>query len=209
MLLLQKENLSMFKTNRKTRYPVHELIVNRWSPRAFSKTPISDDELMTLFDAARWAQNSFNNQPWRYIYARNGKGAWPTFVDLLEEGNKIWAQHASVLVLLISKKTFDYDGRPSITHTFDTGASAQNMALQGAFMDIVVHGMEGFDYKKARSVFKVPDEYQVEAMFAIGKLGKKEDLPPKLQERETPSDRKPLNEVVFENEFVTHKKEKK
>lgn len=191
----------MFKANRKSEYPVQELILNRWSPRSFSQEPISDTELMTIFDAARWAQNSFNNQPWRFIYCRNGSADWQKFLDLLEPGNKVWAQHARVLVLVISKNTFDYNGSPSKTHTFDTGAAAQNMALQASSMDIACHGMEGFDYEKARTVFNIPGDYTVEAMFAIGKLGKKEDLPEKLRERETASNRKPLKDVVFENEF--------
>ncbi len=192
----------MLKTDRKTEYPVNELILNRWSARSFSQEPISQTELMTIFDAARWAQNSFNNQPWRFIYARNGTEPWQTFLNLLVAANKVWAQHARVLVLVLSKKTFDYDGRPSVTHSFDTGAAAQNMALQAASMNIVCHGMEGFDYDGARAVFKIPHDYQVEAMFALGKTGKKEDLPEKIRERETPSNRKPINEVVFEGKFL-------
>ena len=167
----------MLKTNRKTTYPVEPLILNRWSPRAFSDEPISDAQLMTLFDAARWAQNSFNNQPWRFAYARNGSKDWQKFSDLLEPGNAVWAKNAGVLLLVISKKTFDYDGRPSRTHTFDTGAACQNLSLQAESMDIMTHGMEGFDYDKAREVFKIPADYEVEAMFAIGRLGNKEDLP--------------------------------
>lgn len=188
----------MFKTNRKSQYPIHELILNRWSARAFSDEPVSEAQLMTLFDAARWAQNSFNNQPWRYWYTRKGSASWQTFLDLLAPSNQFWAQRAAVLVLVLSKKTFDYDNRPSQTHSFDAGASAQNMALQGANMDIVVHGMEGFDYDRARMVLKVPDEYEIEAMFAIGKIGKPEDLPEKLREREKPSDRKPLSDILKE-----------
>lgn len=191
----------MLKTNRKTEYPIHELILSRWSARSFSDLPISDAELMSLFDAARWAQNSFNNQPWRYIYSRTGSSSWEKFLSLLVPANQVWAQRAKVLVLVISKNSFDYDGRPSITHSFDAGASAQLMALQGASMDIVVHGMEGFDYERARKELKIPDGYTVEAMFAIGKLGKKEDLPEKLQKSETPSDRKPLKQCIVEGEF--------
>ena len=191
----------MFKTNRKSHYPIHELILNRWSPRAFSPEPVSETELMTLFDAGRWAQNSYNNQPWRFIYAHNGDAHWQKFLNLLEPGNKEWAQLAQVLIVVISKKTFDYDNRPSITHSFDTGAAAQNMALQGAYMDIVVHGMEGFDYDRARTELKIPKDYQVEAMFAVGKIGNKNELPQKLREREIPSDRKPLEEIVFVGKF--------
>lgn len=191
----------MLKTNRKTEYPVNEFILNRWSARAFSPEPISDKELMTIFDAARWAQNSYNNQPWRFIYARHESKDWKKFLDLLVPANKVWAQNARVLVLVISKKTFDYNESPSRTHSLDTGAACQNMALQAASLDIVCHGMEGFDYDAARAAFKISDTYQVEAMFALAKLGKKEDLPEKIRERETPSDRKPIKEVVFEGNF--------
>lgn len=191
----------MFKTNRKAAYPIQEIILNRWAPRSMSEEEVSDAELMTIFEAARWAQSSYNNQPWRFIYARNGSEYWQTFLNLLVPGNFIWAQHARVLIVVLSKKTFDYDESPSRTHTFDTGAAGQNMAVQGASMNLVVHGMEGFDYDRAKQDLKVSDTYQVEAMFAVGKLGKKESLPEKLQEREKPSDRKPIKEFVFEGIF--------
>ncbi len=191
----------MLKTNRKSEYPVLEIILSRWSARAFSNEPVSETELMTLFDAARWAQNSFNNQPWRYIYARKDSSSWPKFLNLLVPANQLWAQHAQVLICVVSKNSFDYDSRPSITHSFDTGASAQLMALQAASMNIVCHGMEGFDYDRARLELHIPEDYTVEAMFAIGKLGKKEDLPEKLQKGETPSQRKPIQEVIAEGEF--------
>ena len=191
----------MLKTNRKAEYPVHELILNRWSARSFSDEPISEVELMTLFDAARWAQNSFNNQPWRYLYARKNTPSWQKFFDLLVNANQVWAQKAQVLVVAVAKTTFDYDESASRTHSFDAGASAQLLALQGAYLDIVVHGMEGFDYERARHELKVPENYSIEAMFAIGEIGKKDNLPEKLQKSETPSGRKPLKEVVAEGEF--------
>lgn len=191
----------MFKTNRKTDYPIQEIILNRWSPRAFSQEPVSDTELMTIFESARWAQSSYNNQPWRFIYTRKDSNFWPQFVDLLTPGNRVWAQNASVLLVVLSKKTFDSNGKPSRTHTFDSGAAAQNMALQGTSMGIIVHGMEGFDYHRAKTELEVPDDYQVEAMFAIGKPGDKKELPEKLQEREAPSNRKHIREFAFEGKF--------
>ena len=191
----------MFKTNRKAEFPIDPLILNRWSQRALSPEALSHEELMSLFEAARWAQNSYNNQPWRFIYARRDTPAWPTFVGLLDPGNAIWAQNGALLIARISKKTFDYDGRPSITHTFDSGAAAQNMALQGVRMDIIVHGMEGFDYERARTELGVPEEYRVEAMFAVGKVGSQEALPEKYREREVPSGRRPFSEFIFEGTF--------
>src|SRR5438046_5160868 len=92
---------------------------------------ISEQELMQLFEAARWAPSSFNAQQWRALYARRGTEHWPVFFDLLVEGNKSWAKNAAVLVLFISRKTFDYNNERSITHSFETGAGGVKFALQG------------------------------------------------------------------------------
>lgn len=117
------------------------------------------------------------------------------------EFNQSWAKNAAVLVVVISKKTFEHNGKPSITHKFDTGAAWENLALEAATRGLVAHGMEGFDYKQARQILAVPDDYDVEAMIAIGKKGRKEDLPHGLREKEIPSDRKPLVELIMEGGF--------
>lgn len=191
----------MEKTNRKAQYPVLDLILNRWSPRAMSGESISDAELMPLFEAARWAPSSYNSQPWRFIYAKRDTPAWEVMYDLLVQANKEWAKNAAVLVVIVSRNTFEYNNKPSKTHTFDTGSAWENLALQGAANGLVVHGMEGFDYQKAKETLRIPDGYTVEAMCAIGRPGKKENLPQKMQEKEAPSDRKPLTEFVFEGTF--------
>ncbi len=111
-------------------------------------------------------------------------------------------QGAAALVVFISKTTFDHNGEPSITHSFDTGAAWQNFALEASLKNLVVHGMEGFDYDKARTVLKIPRDFQVEVMAAIGKPGKKEELPVGLQERETPNDRRKLTETITEGPYI-------
>ena len=174
---------------RKADYPIEPLLLDRWSPRAMSAEEISRDELMRLFEAARWAPSSFNTQQWRALYARRGTQHWQTFFDLLVDANKAWAKSAAVLVVFISRELFDHDDEASITHSYDCGAAWQNFALQGFDQGLVVHGMQGFDYKRARKELAIPDEFQVEAMAAVGKPGPKELLPEKLQARETPSDR--------------------
>jgi nitroreductase len=186
---------------RKATYPIEPLILNRWASRAMTGQEISKEELMTLFEAARWAQSSYNNQPWRFIYATRNSQYWNEFLNLLAPSNKVWAQNAGVLIIVASKSLFDYNNKPSKTHTFDTGAALQNLALQGTHMGFVVHGMEGFNYEKAREVAHIPQEYTIEAMFAVGHYGDSEKLPQELQERDFPSDRKPLSEVVFEGTF--------
>jgi nitroreductase len=163
-----------------------------------SGEPITEEELFTLFEAARWAPSSYNNQPWRILYARRDTRHWPLFFDLLVEFNQTWAKNAAALVVFISKTTFDHNGEPAATHSFDTGAAWENLALQATLKGLVVHGMQGFDYDKARTALSIPDGFKVEAMAVIGKPGRKEDLPERLQERETPSDRRKLNGTVFE-----------
>ncbi len=188
---------------RTPQYPVQSIIVNRWSGRAMSGEPITDQQLFSLFEAARWAPSSYNNQSWRFIYAKRDTPSWKILFNLLVPFNQDWAKNASALIVAFSKTTFDHNGKPARTHAFDAGAAWENLALQGVSMDLVVHGMEGFDYDKAKTDLKIPDGYEVHAMIAVGKPGRKEDLPQGLQERETLSDRKPISQFIFEGEFRT------
>jgi len=186
---------------RELEHGVDKLFVNRWSPRSMSGEAIDESTLLTLFEAARWAPSSNNNQPWRFLYACRETKEWPTFFDLLAEGNKMWAVRAAVLVVIISKTTFDFNQKPSRTHSFDTGAAWENLALQGSLEGLVVHAMQGFDYNRAKEALHIPDGYQVEAMIAMGIPGKREDLPEKLRTREFPSGRKHLRDLIAEGIF--------
>jgi len=197
------DDIEMIKGSeiRKADFPIEPLLLDRWSPRAMSGEEISREELMRLFEAARWAPSSFNAQQWRALYARRGTEHWQTFYDLLVEANKVWAKNAAVLVVFISRKFFDHNDEPSITHSYDAGAAWENFALQGSRQNLVVHGMEGFDYERARKELRLPEEFQVEAMAAVGKPGAKGLLPEKLRARESPNDRRKLSESVFEGPF--------
>lgn len=187
---------------RKPSYPINELILHRWSPRAMDpKKLVTEKELMSLFEAARWAQSSFNNQPWRFVYVQRDTPDWSRMFNLMHPFNQLWTKNATYLVLAISHDNFTYDNKPSRTHSFDTGAACQNFALEGYNDGLVVHGMEGFDYDKARTEFKIPADYTIEAMFAVGKPGNIKDLPEELQKREFPSDRNPIESFAFENNF--------
>lgn len=185
---------------RKPENNVHELFISRWSPRAMSGEAIDEATLKTLLEAARFAPSANNNQPWRFIYARRSTPHWEKFFNLLAEGNQIWAKNAAVLMVVVSKTTFD-SGKPARTHSYDTGAAWVSLALQGSLLNLVVHGMQGFDYDRAKNELQVPDDYQVEAMIALGHPGQKEDLPAYLQEREFPSSRKTLSEIALEGVF--------
>ena len=186
---------------RKPEYPINPLFIKRWSPRAMSGELLSTQELMSLFEAARWAPSSYNNQPWRFLYALKHTPSWDLFFNLLVPANQEWAVNGAVLMVLISHITFEYNNKLSRTHSFDAGAAWENLALQGAHMGLVVHGLEGFDYDKARQVLAIPQDYTVEAMIVVGKPGKLEVLSEKLQEHEIPSLRKPIAEIAFEGIF--------
>ncbi|MGI9535250.1 MAG: nitroreductase family protein [Thermodesulfobacteriota bacterium] len=186
---------------RESEHNINDIFINRWSPRAMSGETISDDELFSLLEAARWAPSSYNNQPWRFVYAKRDTEHWDKLFNFLLEGNQTWVKDAAVLVVLISKTTSDHNGSFMRTHSFDTGAAWENLALQGSINGFVIHGMQGLDYDRATSELGVPDEYKVEMMFAIGKPGKTEDLPEKLQKIEKPSGRKKISEIVSEGKF--------
>lgn len=186
---------------RKAGHPVDELFLDRWSPRAMSGEPVTEEELLTLFEAARWAPSSYNNQPWRILYARRDTGHWPVFLGLLVEGNRAWAKEAAALLIFVSKETFDFNGKPYPTHSFDTGAAWENLALQATLSGLVAHGMQGFDYERARAELNIPEGFRVEAMAAVGRPGDPARLPEHLREREVPSDRKPLSATTCEGPF--------
>lgn len=182
-------------------HPIDNLFLDRWSPRAMTGESISRELLMSLFEAARWAPSSYNNQPWRMLYATRESEHWELFLNLLVDGNKVWAKNAAALVLFISQKTFGFNGAPSITHSFDTGSAWENLALQGWLKSLVVHGMQGFDYEGARQQLNIPEGFDVEAMVAIGMPADPATLPDDVRAREAPSDRRKLEETICEGPF--------
>lgn len=182
------------------RTPDHDVLpvfVKRWSPRAMTGS-VSKPELMRLLEAARWAPSSYNEQPWRFLYAFAGTPQFQTFLGCLLEANQVWAKSAGVLMLLVAKKTFSKNGKPNGVAVFDAGSAWQNLALQGAEMNLAVHAMAGFDASKAAADLKVPDDYHCCAMIAVGKPGEVESLPKDYQGIELPSGRNKIDEFAFE-----------
>lgn len=181
--------------------PIDPIFIRRWSPRAMSGAPIAADDLATLFEAARWAPSSYNEQEWRFLYAHRDTPHWPVFFGLLLEGNRAWCDRAGVLVVVLSHEVFARNGKPNPVHSYDAGAAWENLALQGCQMGLVVHGMMGFDYERARRELAVPAGYAVEAMIAIGHPGDPATLPEAARKIEAPSQRKPVAELVREGKF--------
>lgn len=181
-------------------HPIEPMFLERWSPRAMSGEALDHADLQRLFEAARWAPSSGNNQPWRFLYALAGTPHFTTYFELLAPGNKPWAAKAGALILIVSGKLRS-NGAPTRTHSFDSGAAWMSLALQGSRMGLVVHGMEGFDDAGARVGLGVPDDHAVEIMVAVGKPGRVEDLPEPYRPREVPSERKPVESFAFEGAF--------
>jgi nitroreductase len=189
-------------SRRQADYDVLPLLLNRWSPRSMTGEPLSDDELFPLFEAARWAPSSFNSQLWRFIVARRETpDEFDTFLNLLVPANAAWAKDAGALVVVASRQNFEHNDKPAITHAFDAGASWENLALEAARRGLVTHGMQGFDYDRARRELVIPEDYDVLAMIAIGKRGPRENLSEKLRAVEAPNARRPLREILFEGVF--------
>jgi len=183
-------------------HDVDPLFPDRWSSRALSAEALPRSEMMRLFEAARWAPSAGNGQPWRFAWASRDSERFPAFLEILAEGNRIWCVHAGALVLLVSRTTSERSGRPSRTHSLDAGLACENLLLQASRAGLVAHPMAGFDAERARESLAIPAGYHAEVMIALGRPGPVEDLPEALRERETPSHRKPLDEIVFEGGFA-------
>jgi nitroreductase len=186
-------------------HPISSQFLERWSPRAFTGEVISEADLMTIFEAARWAPSSYNSQPWRFVYARRGTPHWEKLLGLLIPFNQSWAKEAGALVFIVSNSLMTPPNSdkpvPSHSHSFDTGAAWGHMALEAQRIGWHTHGMVGFDIPRAFAELDVPEGHRVEAAVAIGRQCDKSVLPEPLQAREAPSPRKPISESVFEGGF--------
>jgi nitroreductase len=192
-------------SSRQPAHPIDPLFLDRWSPRAFDPAPMAEADLLTLFEAARWAPSAFNSQPWRFLYARRDEEDWPLFLSLLIPWNQQWAHSASALIYVLSDTLplTDKTGRPSgsHSHSFDAGAAWACLALQATKLGYLAHGMSGIDLDLARAELRVPDRYRIEAAVAVGRAGDPATLSETLRAREAPSDRRPLDELVFQGRF--------
>lgn len=187
-----------------TKHPVLDVIKRRWSPRAFSDRPVEPQKLKRLFEAARWAASSFNEQPWRFIIAtRDQPEAFEKVLACLAEGNQAWAKHAPLLGLTLSKKTFSRNGKPNRVHIHDIGLAMGNLSLQAMAMDLFVHQMAGVELEKVVETFAVPDDFEPVAGFAVGYAGDPGQLPESwMREAEqAPRARKDFAEFVFAGQF--------
>lgn len=185
-----------------TPLPIDEEIRRRWSPRAFADRDVSDEDLKTLLEAARWAPSSYNEQPWRFLVAkRTNPEQFERMLSCLKEKNREWARGAPVLMLTAASTTFARNGKENRHAYHDLGLAMGNLINQATAMDLYVHQMAGIDPDRAREVYDVPEDFDVVAGVAIGYLGSPERLDdPDRQDAETSErSRRALEETVFED----------
>lgn len=184
---------------RNAEHEIDSLFLNRWSPRAFLSKEVPDHVLLSLFEAARWAPSAGNSQPWKYIVAKTAEDR-EQFLSFVNPSNAEWCSKAPVIAVVLANQV-NGNGTANRWGSFDTGTSWGYLALEAGEQGLHVHAMGGFDKDKAKETLQAPDEYEVMAVIAIGYRGEKELLSEKYQEREQPSTRRPLEDMLFEGKF--------
>lgn len=181
--------------------PVLEVIKIRRSRRAYADRPVEQEKIRSLFEAARWAPSSLNEQPWFYLYAtKDQESLWSKIFECLNHGNKIWAGHAPLLILSLARKNFIRFDSPNPSARYDLGAANAFLSLQAAHLGLNVHQIAGFDTQLAIKNLGVPEIYEPVIVMAIGYPGDVEMLPENLKLRESAP-----RERYIEQEFVTNK----
>ncbi len=175
---------------------IDSMFTDRWSPRSFLDAPITDDQLKTLFEAARWAPSCYNEQPWLFLYATEAADR-ARFASALVEKNRLWAQKAPLLVFVLARLSFAHNGKPNRHAPFDAGAAWMSLALQARKLGLHAHAMAGFSREKAFQVLNLsPAEFDIMAAVAVGKRDDPDRLPEEMAAMEKPNERKPAEEVA-------------
>src|SRR4051812_42518688 len=184
-------------------HPIHELLARRWSPYAFADRPVSREDLCSLFEAARWAASSYNEQPWSYIVATKASPEdFERLLSCLVEGNQVWARAAPVLALGCTSLNFVRNGQPNAAAVHDLGLAAASLTLEATARGLSVHQMIGIHPERARELYRIPEGVQPLTGLAIGYAADPTALPEKYRERDlAPRTRKPLAELVFAGEW--------
>ena len=180
-----------------TDYAIHELLKNRWSPRAFSRQPVEPEKLLSLFEAARWSPSGGNAQPWSFIVGLHGDSTHDKLVETLTGRNAAWAVNAPVLALSVAKAQY----KPGVMNrwaAYDVGQAVAHLTVQASVFGLSVHQMGGFNADAARHLFDIPADYEPMTMIAIGYQGSIDDLPEDLRQRELETrSRRPLRDFIF------------
>jgi nitroreductase len=186
-----------------TDHPVQDLVAERWSPYVFADRPVAEETLRSLFEAARWAPSSYNEQPWRYLVARREQPeAFERMLSCLVEGNQAWARFVPVLALGVVARTFERNGKPNKAAEHDLGLAAGNLLAEATARGLHVHQMIGILPDRARDLYAIPQDFDALTALAIGHHGERPEAPDTLRERDAGArTRRPLPAFVFEGRF--------
>jgi nitroreductase len=169
--------------------------------RTFDPTPLPEEDVASLFEAARWAPSCNNEQPWLFVYGTSSEDR-SSFLEILNERNRLWAVNAPVLAVLFARRTFARADKPNRWAGLDCGAAWVSLAFQARMMGLYAHGMAGFSQTKAYELLNVPEErYEAMCAIAMGAYGDREALSAEVKEREQPNTRKPLAEVAIKGKL--------
>jgi nitroreductase len=180
------------------------MLASRWSPYAFADRPVADDDLRSLFEAARWAPSSYNEQPWRYLVATQADAdEFQRLLSCLVEGNQPWAKAAPVLAIGCTSLNFALNGKPNAAALHDLGLASASLVVEATARGLFVHQMIGILPDRVRAVYRVPEGVQPLTGLAIGYLGDADSLPDAYRQRDlAPRSRKPLSEFVFGGQWA-------
>jgi nitroreductase len=196
MKLLFEDRGQLIENKRVPEYAIDPLFINRWSPRAFDRSPIPENILMSIFEAARWSMSCYNAQPWLFVYATSDEDL-KRLGGLLSEFNRKWTQNAPVIGFIFAQRRFTHNDKPNDWAKFDCGAAWMAMTIQARTFGLYTHGMAGFERDRTYDVLGVNEaDYEVICAFALGRYGDRDALPEEMKKNEQPNDRKPLSEIA-------------
>ncbi len=189
------------ENKRRPGFDIDPIFINRWSPRAYDSTPINDNIIKSIFEAARWTMSCFNEQPWLFLYATDEKELG-LFRGVLAEFNQKWASNAPVLGFIFAKRRFARNDKPNDWAAFDCGAAWMALTMQARMLGLYTHGMAGFDREKVYDVLNISkNDYEALCAFTVGRYGDRNKLPDDMKKDEQPNDRSPLKDILIKGKY--------
>lgn len=187
-----------------TEQPIHSILSDRWSSRAYDPDQlVSQESFLSLMEAARWSPSCMGDQPWQFItFHKKDATSWTQALNCLSVGNQNWAMDASILILACARQSFSNNQKPNRWNQYDTGAACENICLQATSLGLVAHQMGGFDVEKSRQLFQIPSQYDLMSFIAIGyPLAVEKISAEALVKEKEARKRKPLREIFYTNQW--------
>ena len=181
-----------------TAVPIHPLLADRWSPRSFDESAeLSDFELLSILEAARWAPSASNVQPWRFVVGRRGDAIFEAIHANLMGFNQSWTPNASALILVATTKETS-DGKPIKSAPLDAGLAISLLSIQAQALGLHTHPMAGFNHDSILDAVGASPDLAALIVIAVGTQAPAENFDGQSYEREiSERTRLPLSEIVL------------